>query len=107
MKKLVWRRKIPLAWAQLSHQKVRTGVAMGGIAFANVLIFMQLGFVNLFAGGAILLPKHIKGDLFVTNAEAKFINPFSTFDRTRLYQAAAFDGIISVEPLYLKYGTWA
>jgi putative ABC transport system permease protein len=107
MKKLVWRRKIPLAWAQLSHQKVRTGVAMGGIAFANVLIFMQLGFVNLFAGGAILLPKYIKGDLFVTNAEAKFINPFSTFDRTRLYQAAAFDGIISVEPLYLKYGTWA
>jgi putative ABC transport system permease protein len=80
---------------------------MGGIAFANVLIFMQLGFVNLFAGGAILLPKHIQGDLFVTNADAKFINPFSTFDRTRLYQAAAFDGIIFAEPLYLKYGTWA
>ncbi|WP_181243834.1 FtsX-like permease family protein [Chamaesiphon polymorphus] len=28
-------------------------------------------------------------------------------DRTRLYQAAAFDGIIFAEPLYLKYGTWA
>jgi putative ABC transport system permease protein len=107
MKKLFWRRKIPLAWSQLSHQKVRTGVAMGGVAFANVLIFMQLGFVNLFAGGATLLPKNIKGDLFITNAEAKFINPFSTFDRTRLYQAAAFDGVISAEPLYLKYGIWA
>ncbi len=107
MKKLFSQRERPLAWAQLSHQKVRTGVAMGGIAFANVLIFMQLGFVNLFAGGAILLPKHLKGDLFITNADAKLINSFSTFDRTRLYQAAAFDGIISVEPLYLKYGTWA
>lgn len=80
---------------------------MGGIAFANVLIFMQLGFVNLFAGGAILLPKHLQGDLFITNADAKLINSFSTFDRTRLYQAAAFDGIISAEPLYLKYATWA
>jgi putative ABC transport system permease protein len=107
MKKLFSQRERPLAWAQLSHQKVRTGVAMGGIAFANVLIFMQLGFVNLFAGGAILLPKHLKGDLFITNTEAKLINSFSTFDRTRLYQAAAFDGIISAEPLYLKYGTWA
>jgi putative ABC transport system permease protein len=107
MKSLLFRKKVPLAWAQLSHQKVRTGIAMGGIAFANVLIFMQLGFVNLFAGGAILLPKHLQGDLFITNADAKLINPFSTFDRTRLYQAAAFDGIIFAEPLYLKYGTWA
>ncbi|MEA5504676.1 ABC transporter permease DevC [Halotia wernerae UHCC 0503] len=107
MKKLFLQRERPLAWAQLSHQKVRTGVAMGGIAFANVLIFMQLGFVNLFAGGAILLPKHLQGDLFITNVDAKFINSFSTFDRTRLYQAAAFDGIISVEPLYLKDVTWA
>jgi putative ABC transport system permease protein len=107
MKKLFSERERPLAWAQLSHQKVRTGVAMGGIAFANVLIFMQLGFVNLFAGGAILLPKHLKGDLFITNSEAEMINPFSTFDLTRLYQAAAFDEIISAEPLYLKYGTWA
>ncbi len=107
MKKLFLQQERPLAWAQLSHQKVRTGVAMGGIAFANVLIFMQLGFVNLFAGGAILLPKHLRGDLFITNAEAKLINSYSTFDRTRLYQAAAFNGVISVEPLYLKYGVWA
>jgi putative ABC transport system permease protein len=107
MKKLFLQQERPLAWAQLSHQKVRTGVAMGGIAFANVLIFMQLGFVNLFAGGAILLPKHLQGDLFITNSDAKYINSFSTFDRTRLYQAAAFDGITFAEPLYLKYGTWA
>ena len=106
MKNPFLQRKVPLAWAQLSHQKVRTGVAMGGIAFANVLIFMQLGFVNLFAGGAILLPKYLQGDLFVMNSSSKYISPRS-FDRTLLYQAAAFDGIVSAEPLYLNYGTWA
>ena len=106
MKKLFLYRERPLAWAQLSHQKVRTGVAMGGIAFANVLIFMQLGFVDLFAGGAILLPKYLQGDLFIMNSSSKFISPRS-FDRTLLYQAAAFDGIVSAEPLYLSYGTWA
>jgi putative ABC transport system permease protein len=106
MKKFLAQIDRPLAWAQLSHQKVRTGVAMGGIAFANVLIFMQLGFVDLFAGGAILLPKHLQGDLFVLNANSKYISPKS-FDRSLLSQAAAFDGIISAEPVYLHYGTWA
>ncbi len=106
MKKFLSQIERPLAWAQLSHQKVRTRVAMGGIAFANVLIFMQLGFVDLFAGGAILLPKHLQGDLFVLNANSKYISPKS-FDRSLLSQAAAFDGIISAEPVYLHYGTWA
>jgi putative ABC transport system permease protein len=106
MSKLFPKIERPLAWAQLSHQKVRTGVAMGGIAFANVLIFMQLGFVNLFAGGATLLPKHLKGDLFLINPDAKFISA-NTFDRSRLYQAAAFEGITAAEPLYVNIGTWA
>jgi putative ABC transport system permease protein len=106
MNNLFSRRAVPLAWAQLAHQKVRTSVAMGGIAFANVLIFMQLGFVNLFAGGAILLPKHLQGDLFLINPDALFIGA-DTFDRTRLYQAAAFDGIVAAEPLYMRRGIWA
>jgi putative ABC transport system permease protein len=67
---------------------------------------MQLGFVDLFAGGAILLPKYLQGDLFIMNSSSKFISPRS-FDRTLLYQAAAFEGILSAEPLYLSYGTWA
>ena len=79
---------------------------MGGIAFANVLIFMQLGFVDLFAGGAILLPKHLQGDLFVMSTTANFISPRS-FDRGLLYQAMAFEGIVSAEPIYLRYGAWA
>jgi putative ABC transport system permease protein len=96
----------PLAWAQLSHQKTRMGVAMGGIAFANVLIFMQLGFLNLFSGGATLLPSHLQGDLFLMKADSKYISA-STFERTLLYQAAAFDGVSRVEPLYAHYAVWA
>jgi putative ABC transport system permease protein len=106
MKKLFSQIERPLAWAQLSHQKVRTGVAMGGIAFANVLIFMQLGFVELFAGGATILPRHLQGDLFLMNPDSKFIGG-NTFDRARLYQAAAFEGITAAEPLYIKIGIWA
>jgi putative ABC transport system permease protein len=106
MKKFWSQRERPLAWAQLTHQKTRMAVALGGVAFANVLIFMQLGFVNLFSGGATILPRHLRGDLFVMNPKAKFIGG-NTFDRTRLYQAAAFEGVASVIPVYLNLGTWA
>ncbi|NEQ27838.1 MAG: ABC transporter, partial [Microcoleus sp. SIO2G3] len=37
-------RRTPLGWLQLSHQKSRFLVALSGIAFADVLMFMQLGF---------------------------------------------------------------
>jgi putative ABC transport system permease protein len=106
IKKIFPKLERPLAWAQLSHQKTRMGVAMGGIAFANVLIFMQLGFLNLFSGGAILLPTHLRGDLFLMKTDSQFIGA-STFNRTLLYQAGSYEGVIATEPIYMQYGVWA
>ncbi|PSB26332.1 ABC transporter permease [Stenomitos frigidus ULC18] len=96
----------PLAWAQLSHQKVRLAVAMGGISFANVLIFMQLGFLSLFTGGATALPQSLKGDLFLLNPSTEFLGS-NGFDRIRLYQAAAVEGVLSTTPLYISPTSWA
>ncbi len=96
----------PLAWAQLSHQKIRLSVAIGGIAFANILIFMQLGFLTLFSKGATALPENLAGDLFIINPEAKYIGA-NNFDRIRLYQAAALEGVVSTTPLYLDFTSWA
>jgi len=95
-----------LAWSQLSHQKVRLLVAMSGIAFANVLIFMQLGFRSLFTTGATLLPESLAGDLFLVDAASKYIGD-TGFDRTALYRAAAISGVEEVTPLYIRTGEWA
>jgi putative ABC transport system permease protein len=97
----------PLAWSQLSHQKVRLCVAMGGIAFANILIFMQLGFLELFSGGATGLPRALQGDLFLLNPTTEYIGA-NEFDRVRLYQAASVEGVDWATPLYTTTGTpWA
>ena len=37
-------RKIPIAWLQLSKEKLRLLVALSGVSFAVILVFMQLGF---------------------------------------------------------------
>ncbi|MFM6629154.1 MAG: ABC transporter, partial [Microcystis panniformis] len=34
---------IPTAWLQLAHKKTRLIVALSGIIFSTVIIFMQLG----------------------------------------------------------------
>jgi len=36
-------RKTPLAWLQMSREKARLLVAITGIAFADLLMFVQLG----------------------------------------------------------------
>jgi putative ABC transport system permease protein len=96
----------PLAWSQLSHQKVRLCVALGGIAFANVLIFMQLGFKALFEEGATVLPMSLQGDLFLLNPTTEFIGARG-FDRIRLGQAASVQGVKSAISLYIGSGPWA
>ncbi|MBW4511796.1 MAG: ABC transporter permease DevC [Scytonematopsis contorta HA4267-MV1] len=91
---------IPLAWSQLSHQKMRLLVAMGGIAFANVLIFMQLGFKELFTGGATAFPTSLNGDLFLLHKDARFLGSIG-FERLRIYQAAGIKGVKDTIPLYI------
>ena len=52
--------RTPLAWKNLTHNRVRTAVAVAGVTFAVVLIFMQLGpqatyWERAIQGGFILL----------------------------------------------------
>ncbi|MDJ0569149.1 MAG: ABC transporter, partial [Pleurocapsa sp. MO_192.B19] len=85
----------PLGWAQLSHQKVRMIVALSGIAFADILIFMQLGFSTSLFGGVTRIHEHLDGDLFLVSARAKTLIDGQNFDHRHLYQAAAVEGITS------------
>lgn len=79
----------PLGWAQLSHQKARLLVALSGIAFADILIFMQLGFKAMLFDGATLVHNHIQGDLVLISNRTKTLLEGQTFSRRHLYQAAA------------------
>jgi putative ABC transport system permease protein len=90
----------------LSHQKVRLLVALAGIAFADILIFMQLGFHTSIFGGVTRIHEHLRGDLFLVSTRAKFLADGQTFSRRHLYQAAAVDGVASASPLYYSFGQW-
>ncbi|MEL7079411.1 MAG: ABC transporter permease DevC [Cyanobacteria bacterium J06582_2] len=96
----------PLGWAQLSHQKVRMIVAVSGIAFADILIFMQLGFYNSIFGGVTRINENLTGDVYIVSSRSKFMDDGQTFDRRHLYQAAAVEGVSSASPFYYSHAGW-
>lgn len=95
----------PLGWAQLYHQKVRLLVALAGIAFANILIFTQVGFSTILFDGVTRVHEHLRGDLFLVSLRAKFIGD-KAFSKSYLYQAAGVDGVASTSPFYYSEAPW-
>ncbi|MFN9174960.1 MAG: ABC transporter permease DevC [Synechocystis sp.] len=98
--------KIPLAWHQLFHEKMRLLAAIAGIAFADVLIFMQLGFKNALFDSAISIPKSLQGDIFIlSNQTDTFVNP-TPFAARRLYQMMGKEDVEKISSLYIDVSLW-
>ncbi|MFN6565877.1 ABC transporter permease DevC [Dendronalium sp. ChiSLP03b] len=95
--------KIPLAWLQLAQQKVRFLVAIAGIAFIVLLMFVQLGFQDALYSSATAVHQSLRGNLFLVSSQYKSLTSNQSFSRTRLYQALGFDGVESVSPMYLQF----
>jgi putative ABC transport system permease protein len=98
-------RRTPVAWLQLSHQKVRLLVAIMGVAFSIILIFTQLGLRAMLFDGVTLLPDNLNGDLYLISNYAESIE-YSSFPSIYLYQADAIEGVADVRPLYVNRGDW-
>jgi putative ABC transport system permease protein len=98
--------RVPLAWHQLTHEKMRLLVALAGIAFADVLMFMQLGFKNALLNSAVRLPKSLQGDIFLLSSQTDtFINPKS-FSARRLYKVMGTAGVKDINSFYVDINIW-
>jgi len=100
------RRRTPLGWLQLAKQKSRLLVAISGVAFADVLIMMQLGFQASLYESNTRLHQNIKADLVLVNPQGRNLINMSTFPRRRLFQAKSVPGVKSAEPLYINIANW-
>ncbi|MEZ2238419.1 ABC transporter permease DevC [Microcoleus sp.] len=100
------RNRTSLGWLQLSHDKGRMVVAVAGIAFADVLMFMQLGFQNALFSSNTRVHQNLQTDIVLIHPQARNLINLSSFPRRRLYQAMNVPGVKSAEPLYVKIGNW-
>ena len=99
-------KKIPLAWLQLIKEKTRLVVAIAGIAFADMLILLQLGFQDALYDGATQTQRLLQADLALINPQFQTLFSVQSFPRQRLYQALSADGVASVSSIYIASAQW-
>jgi putative ABC transport system permease protein len=95
---------IPIAWLQLTKQKVRFLVTLSGVAFVALLLFMQLGFQDALYESAVKVHRSLQGDLFLLSPQYASLTSQQSFSRKRLYQTLGFDEVESVNSLYIQFG---
>ena len=98
--------RTPLGWLQLAHSRLRFTMAVAGVAFAVLLVFMQLGFMNMLFDTTIMFHKQLKADIVLVNPNARNIVDARTFPRRKLIQALGVDGIADGEALYIAQVSW-
>jgi putative ABC transport system permease protein len=99
-------KKTPLAWRQLIKEKARLMVAIAGIAFADMLMFFQLGMLDALYDSATNPHRKLKADLILIDRQVKTLIDLSSFPRDRLQQTLAYEGVASVNPVYVDFANW-
>ncbi|BAZ22493.1 heterocyst specific ABC-transporter, membrane spanning subunit DevC homolog [Kalymmatonema gypsitolerans NIES-4073] len=98
-------RRTPLGWLQLSHDKGRFLVALAGIAFADVLMFMQLGFQSALYDSNTRTNRAMSADIILLRPKALNLQNLSTFSRRPLLQKD-IPGVQTASALYVNNLTW-
>ena len=99
-------RTTPLAWRQLMKEKTRLLVAIAGIAFADMLILLQMGFQDALYDGATQTQRLLQADLVLINPQFQTLFSVQSFPRERLYQAMSADGVGGVSSIYIASANW-
>lgn len=98
--------RLPLGWLQLTHNRGRLIAALTGVAFANVLVFVQLGFMGALNETTTRIYAKLDADVVVSSDDFKTLADSSFVPRERLLRASTVPGVASASPLYQGTMSW-
>ncbi|MDX2213037.1 MAG: ABC transporter permease DevC [Oculatellaceae cyanobacterium bins.114] len=103
---ILFRRRTPLAWLNLTHNRRKLLTSLGGVAFAVLLMFLFSGFQNALYDSQVQLLNKLNADIILTSKLKYTMFIPESFARRRLYQAQAFEGVVDAYPLYTADANW-
>lgn len=103
---MAFRIPLPLGWLQLRHKPVRLLVAVAGIAFAVLLILMQLGFRSALFESTLRFHERFRYDIALFSQDSVFIVRPAPFSIRRLYEAMGHPAVETVSPVYIFPAVW-
>ena len=102
-----WRgRRIPLSWLLLTRQPVRLLVALAGISFAGILMFMQLGFRDGLFDASVTAHRLFDADVVLISPRSASSVSMEAFPRRRLIQTLADSDVEGVTPVHWGLMLW-
>lgn len=99
--------RLPVGWLQLTHSRARLAAAIAGVAFANVLVLVQLGVSGALTGTIAQGYEVFRADLIVSAPDANTLTDGSHVARQRLWQALADPEISDGAALYIGNLVWS
>ena len=91
---------LPLALRMLLHDRARLLTSIGGVAFAVLLMLVQMGFRNSLLDSATALLDALDADVLVAHADKSYFLARATIPRLRLEQALSVPGVAAAYPFW-------
>jgi putative ABC transport system permease protein len=101
-----WLKKTPMAFYNVLQFPMRTTVSAAGIAFALLLVFMQLGFLGAVSNTATVLLNQLEFDLVVRSPDYLHLYEPRHFDQSWIAWCRGQADVMEVKPLWLDLVRW-
>ncbi|AEV36456.1 DevC protein [Pseudovibrio sp. FO-BEG1] len=98
--------RLPIGWLQLTHNKGRFAAALAGVAFANVLVFVQLGMMGALTGSTLQPYELFEADILISASDAKSLTEGGNVARVHMLQALTVPEVASAAPVYITKVDW-
>ncbi len=98
--------RAPIAWSQLSHGRIKLLLAIAGVLFADVLMWMQLGFLDAMFESATFVPQRVSADLVMIHPQSQALFRMTQFSQRALHRVPAHPEVESIQAGYVGICDW-
>jgi putative ABC transport system permease protein len=98
--------RLPIGWLQLRHNPGRLAAALAGVAFANMLVFVQLGIMGVLNGTIKTSYSPIVSDIMISSTDSNTLTEGSPVSRRLMFRVLSVPGVTAAAPLYISKLDW-
>jgi len=98
--------RTPIGWLQLTHNRGRFAAAIAGVAFANLLVFLQLGIQGAMETTGVKPYALFDTDILILPADARGFSDGGNVARQRMFEALSVPGVAAAAPLHVGIAEW-
>lgn len=93
--------RLPIGWLQLTHSRGRFIAAVRGVAFANLLVFMQLGIMGALNSSTVTPYEMLNADIILSSKDGSTLTDGGHIPRAQMFRALGVAGVKDATPLFI------